>query len=68
MQNHVIGRNSGDFHQDWGKDVLSHRMTLIEGLELAHVERKINRLNIRRVKKRKTKSKSRNTRLSTNKM
>ena len=47
---------------------MSHRRTLIEGLELAHGESKIHRLNIRGVKKRNANHESRKTLSSTNKM
>ena len=67
-QKYAISKKRGYCHQVWVKNLLSRRRTLIEGLELAHGKSNIHRLRIRRLKKRKTKSKSMNDRSSANKM
>ena len=68
VQKHVVSKRRGDCHQVWAKNLVSHRWTLIESLELTHGKRKMHHLSSRQLLKRKTKSKSRNARLPTNEM
>ena len=65
-QQHAIDRKRGDFHQDWAPSLPKHRRTLIEGLNITRGKRKAHRISIRRIKNRKTKSRS--ARVSTKKM